>query len=126
MALATDYDGTLAAQGKVAPRVVKALEALQRSGRKLVMVTGREMLHLRSRQLIRQAIEERYTSAAYSFFRLSFIYLSVRRSERQHQGHGMVYAIAGYFTLRVELINRRKRSALAILESECMLTSEFC
>lgn len=46
IALATDYDGTLAAQGKVAPRVVKALEALQKSGRKLIMVTGREMIHL--------------------------------------------------------------------------------
>jgi hydroxymethylpyrimidine pyrophosphatase-like HAD family hydrolase len=43
LALAADYDGTLASGGVVAPRVVHALERLKASGRKLLLVTGREM-----------------------------------------------------------------------------------
>jgi HAD superfamily hydrolase (TIGR01484 family) len=46
-ALATDYDGTLAAHGEVAAATLAALERLQASGRKLVMVTGRELPDLR-------------------------------------------------------------------------------
>src|SRR5579871_6560563 len=41
--LATDYDGTLAEDGAVSDRTRKALEDFRRSGRKLVMVTGREL-----------------------------------------------------------------------------------
>jgi HAD superfamily hydrolase (TIGR01484 family) len=46
-ALATDYDGTLASEGEVAPVTIQALEKLKASGRKLVMVTGRELADLR-------------------------------------------------------------------------------
>jgi hydroxymethylpyrimidine pyrophosphatase-like HAD family hydrolase len=41
--LATDYDGTLAHDGIVEPSTVQALERLKASGRRLVMVTGREL-----------------------------------------------------------------------------------
>src|SRR5947209_5249357 len=43
LALAVDYDGTLASGGVVAGPVVHALERLKQSGRKLLLVTGREM-----------------------------------------------------------------------------------
>ena len=42
-ALATDYDGTLARDGIVAPETIQALEKLRHSGRKLILVTGREV-----------------------------------------------------------------------------------
>ncbi len=42
-ALATDYDGTLATHGEVPTHVVEALERLRASGRRLLMVTGREL-----------------------------------------------------------------------------------
>jgi HAD superfamily hydrolase (TIGR01484 family) len=42
-ALATDYDGTLAAHGAVADTTVAALRRLKATGRKLVMVSGREL-----------------------------------------------------------------------------------
>lgn len=41
LALATDYDGTLAHDGRVAPSTLAALEKLRASGRKLLLVTGR-------------------------------------------------------------------------------------
>ncbi|MDG3006941.1 HAD-IIB family hydrolase [Paludisphaera mucosa] len=41
--LAADYDGTLATDGRVDPPTVEALRLLKESGRKLVMVTGREL-----------------------------------------------------------------------------------
>ncbi len=41
--LATDYDGTLAHDGKVDAPTLEALEKLLASGRRLVMVTGREL-----------------------------------------------------------------------------------
>lgn len=44
--LACDYDGTLAAHGSMGEAVVKALENCRASGRKLVMVTGRELPEL--------------------------------------------------------------------------------
>jgi hydroxymethylpyrimidine pyrophosphatase-like HAD family hydrolase len=47
-ALATDYDGTLATDGAVFEPTLQALEALRRSGRKLLMVTGRELEDLKS------------------------------------------------------------------------------
>ena len=43
MALACDYDGTLATDGRVDAATVDALERLQKSGRKLILVTGREL-----------------------------------------------------------------------------------
>ena len=46
--LATDYDGTLAHHGRVNPSTVVALERLRASGRRALMVTGRELEELRS------------------------------------------------------------------------------
>jgi hydroxymethylpyrimidine pyrophosphatase-like HAD family hydrolase len=43
LALACDYDGTLASEGRVAPETVTALERLRTSGRRLLLVTGREL-----------------------------------------------------------------------------------
>jgi hydroxymethylpyrimidine pyrophosphatase-like HAD family hydrolase len=42
-ALATDYDGTLADDGKVSQGTLAALRRAKKSGRKLVLVTGREL-----------------------------------------------------------------------------------
>ena len=39
--LATDYDGTLAEAGTVAPKTVAAIERLRATGRRTVLVTGR-------------------------------------------------------------------------------------
>jgi hydroxymethylpyrimidine pyrophosphatase-like HAD family hydrolase len=47
LALATDYDGTLAQDGRVAESTVAALKRLRDSGRKLLLVTGREVPELR-------------------------------------------------------------------------------
>ncbi len=46
-ALACDYDGTLAHHGRVDEETVEALERLRKSGRRLIMVTGRELDDLR-------------------------------------------------------------------------------
>lgn len=46
LALAADYDGTLAHDGHVSATTVEALHRLKRSGRRLVMVTGRELPEL--------------------------------------------------------------------------------
>src|SRR5262245_15036720 len=46
LALACDYDGTLAHQGRVAATTVAALERLRRSGRALILVTGRALEEL--------------------------------------------------------------------------------
>lgn len=43
VALATDYDGTLAHHGEVPPRAVDALDRFAATGRKLILVTGREL-----------------------------------------------------------------------------------
>ena len=43
LALATDYDGTIATNGIVDELTLAALERLRASGRKLIMVTGREL-----------------------------------------------------------------------------------
>lgn len=43
IALATDYDGTIATQGKVGPDVVEALRRFAASGRHLILVTGRDL-----------------------------------------------------------------------------------
>jgi HAD superfamily hydrolase (TIGR01484 family) len=41
--LATDYDGTLATDERVPAEVIQSLKSLKASGRKLIMVTGREL-----------------------------------------------------------------------------------
>lgn len=43
LVLATDYDGTLATDGQVEPATIAALERLRASGRRLLLVTGREL-----------------------------------------------------------------------------------
>jgi hydroxymethylpyrimidine pyrophosphatase-like HAD family hydrolase len=43
LALACDYDETLASQGKVAPPALQALSQLKESGGKIILVTGREL-----------------------------------------------------------------------------------
>jgi hydroxymethylpyrimidine pyrophosphatase-like HAD family hydrolase len=48
MALATDYDGTLAADGLVAEEAWQAVKRLRDSGRKVILVTGRELEELQS------------------------------------------------------------------------------
>ncbi|MBZ9682436.1 MULTISPECIES: HAD-IIB family hydrolase [unclassified Mesorhizobium] len=47
IALATDYDGTLAHDGTVSNKTVAALERFKKSGRKLLLVTGRELPDLK-------------------------------------------------------------------------------
>jgi hypothetical protein len=46
LVLATDYDGTLASDGRVLDSTISALEKVRQSGRKLVLVTGRELAPL--------------------------------------------------------------------------------
>src|SRR6185312_13015738 len=48
LALCCDYDGTLATHGRLLPDTVDALERLIASGRRLLMVTGRELDDLQS------------------------------------------------------------------------------
>jgi HAD superfamily hydrolase (TIGR01484 family) len=43
LALATDYDGTLASHGTVSPETVEAVRRLAATGRKLILVTGRRV-----------------------------------------------------------------------------------
>jgi len=43
LALASDYDGTLASHGAVAPETLEALRRLAATGRKLILVTGRRV-----------------------------------------------------------------------------------
>jgi len=43
LALATDYDGTLASRGTVEPDTLQALRRLAATGRKLILVTGRRV-----------------------------------------------------------------------------------
>ncbi|MER9799246.1 HAD family hydrolase [Mesorhizobium sp. M0142] len=47
IALATDYDGTLAHEGIVAEKTLAALQRFKKSGRKLILVTGRELPDLK-------------------------------------------------------------------------------
>lgn len=47
IALATDYDGTLASDGRVSRATLEALQRLRESGRKLLLVTGRELPDLK-------------------------------------------------------------------------------
>jgi hydroxymethylpyrimidine pyrophosphatase-like HAD family hydrolase len=48
VALATDYDGTLAHDGHVDEESLQAVRRLRESGRKLILVTGRELPELQS------------------------------------------------------------------------------
>src|ERR1700754_3220109 len=48
LALCCDYDGTLATDGRLEPETIAALEKLIASGRRLVMVTGRELDELKT------------------------------------------------------------------------------
>jgi hydroxymethylpyrimidine pyrophosphatase-like HAD family hydrolase len=48
IALATDYDGTIAEDGVVADATLEALHELKQSGRKLLLVTGRQLPDLRN------------------------------------------------------------------------------
>ena len=43
LALATDYDDTLAEKGRIAPQTLAALARFKNSGRQLVLVTGRQL-----------------------------------------------------------------------------------
>lgn len=43
LALATDYDGTIATHGRVDDKTIAALERVRRAGRKLLLVSGREI-----------------------------------------------------------------------------------
>ncbi len=43
LVVATDYDGTLATDGLVSQKAIQALERLRASGRRLILVTGREV-----------------------------------------------------------------------------------
>jgi hydroxymethylpyrimidine pyrophosphatase-like HAD family hydrolase len=43
VALATDYDGTLARDGRVDAPTIEALQEVRRSGRKLILVTGSDL-----------------------------------------------------------------------------------
>ena len=43
LALATDYDGTLASHGRVEPETIDALRRLAATGRRLILVTGRRV-----------------------------------------------------------------------------------
>ncbi|MCQ6958726.1 HAD-IIB family hydrolase [Mucilaginibacter aquariorum] len=44
----TDYDGTLASENRVVPEAIQALEALKATGRKLILVTGRQLEELKT------------------------------------------------------------------------------
>src|ERR1700746_557765 len=46
VALATDYDETLASGGEASPQTLNALQRFKASGRKLLLITGRELDHL--------------------------------------------------------------------------------
>ena len=46
VALAVDYDGTLAREGRVDAATIGALEKIKKSGRKLILVTGRQLADL--------------------------------------------------------------------------------
>src|SRR5947209_8000251 len=48
LALATDYDETVADHGTIRPRTIAALERFRGSGRKLLLITGRELPELRA------------------------------------------------------------------------------
>ena len=46
LVLASDYDGTLASDGRVNDVTLKALESIRATGRKLILVSGRFLVDL--------------------------------------------------------------------------------
>ena len=48
VAVAIDYDGTLARNGRVDVTTTDALREVKKSGRKLILVTGRDLADLRN------------------------------------------------------------------------------
>ena len=46
LALATDYDGTLATDGQLSEEAIGALKRLRASGRRVILVTGRRLVEL--------------------------------------------------------------------------------
>jgi HAD superfamily hydrolase (TIGR01484 family) len=46
LALVTDYDGTIASDGKIAEAAVASIERLRLSGRRAILVTGRRLADL--------------------------------------------------------------------------------
>lgn len=48
LALAADYDGTLATEGRIPPKTVEAIKRLRMSGRRIILVTGRRLDDLRA------------------------------------------------------------------------------
>jgi HAD superfamily hydrolase (TIGR01484 family) len=46
LAFATDYDGTLVQHGVVEAVMLDALARFKSTGRRLILVTGRELLHI--------------------------------------------------------------------------------
>lgn len=47
-ALASDYDGTLARDGRVDEATLEALRRFKASGKRLILITGRELTELRA------------------------------------------------------------------------------
>ena len=47
-ALASDYDGTLARDGRVDEPTLEALRRFKATGKRLILITGRELADLRS------------------------------------------------------------------------------
>jgi hydroxymethylpyrimidine pyrophosphatase-like HAD family hydrolase len=47
-ALASDYDGTLATDGEVDPTTIEALQRFKATGKRLILITGRELEDLRA------------------------------------------------------------------------------
>ena len=46
LALATDYDGTLATDGQLSEEAIGAVKRLRASGRRVILVTGRRLVEL--------------------------------------------------------------------------------
>ena len=46
LALATDYDGTLATDGQLSDEAIGAVKRLRASGRRVILVTGRRLVEL--------------------------------------------------------------------------------
>ena len=75
LTLCTDYDGTLATQGTVFPETIAAVEQLIASGRKAIMVTGREGKSSASSGLERTGVIAAGASALKNTLRVSMVVL---------------------------------------------------
>lgn len=62
VAVATDYDETAAENGRVGEDTIAAPERVAGSGRKVILVTGRELPASQSRERVLDLIEERHTA----------------------------------------------------------------